>query len=315
MEKFSLKADFVVKELFAHEKVRKQFLSDALGIPIDMIRAVRLANPFLRRRLWRQKQGILDIALVLNDDNKIDIEMQVHMQKHWVRRDLYYLARMYTDDLMIGENYGKLRRCISISLLDFKLFPNDTEYHHIYRLRDEMGKELTNLWEIHIVELGKTLTGDAVDDWIRLLNAKSQEEVDMLIIKNEGMREAVEVVREMGLIRTLRWIYDDYWKAKRDRWAEDEYVRDEGIAIGLERGKAEGKAEDILHLLENKNGKEVLSENLAEIIKTEKREEVLKKWLLSAARAESVEQFMEWEKLNRKEKHDRTVKVPNSEKS
>lgn len=289
MEKFSLKADFAVKELFAHEKVRKQFLSDVLGIPIAQIKSVRLTNPFLRKLLRRQKQGVLDIALVLNDDTKIDIEMQVHVQKHWVRRDLYYLARMYADDLMLGENYGKLRRCVSISLLDFKLFPEKQEYHSIYRLRDEAGRELTNLWEVHIIELDKTLTGSAVDDWIRLFNAKNLEEVDMLMIKNEGMREAVEVVREMGLIRTLRWVYDDYWKAKRDRWARDEYVRDEA------------RMEDILQLLEYVNAGRELPLELVQKIKAQEDEETLKRWLLSAAKAESVEQFMELENFDTEE--------------
>ncbi len=297
MEKVSLKADFVVKELFAHETVRKQFLSDVLGIPVAQIKSVRLANPFLRKLLRRQKQGILDVVMVLNDGTKVDVEMQVDAQKHWTKRNLYYLGRLYTDDLMIGENYSKLRRCVSISLLDFKLFPEKLAYHNIYRLRDEAGRELTDLWEVHIIELGKKLTGSAVDDWIRLFNAKSQEEADMIAIKNENMREAVEVVREMGLIRTMRWIYDDYWKAKRDRWARDEYVRDEGIAIGLERGKAEGKAEDILHLLESKGEKEAVTEGLAERIRGERNEEVLKRWLLSAAKAESVEQFREREQL------------------
>lgn len=293
MEKFSLKTDDAFKELFAHEKVRKRFLSDVLGIPMAEIQSVRLAAPFLRRRFRRQKQGILDVVLELNDDTKIDIEMQVRAQKHWTKRNLYYLGRMYTDVLMIGEKYDKLRRCVSISLLDFKLFPDKSEYHSVYRLRDGAGGELTDLWEIHIIELGKTLTGSAVDDWIRLMNAKSQEEVDMIALKNENMRETVEVVRELGLFRTLRWIYDDYWKAKRDRWAEDEYVRDEGIAIGMERGKAEGKAEAILHLLESLNEGERLPESLVERIRAEKNENTLKRWLLSAARAESVEQFME----------------------
>lgn len=247
----------------------------------------------LRRRFRRQKQGILDVVLELNDDTKIDIEMQVRAQKHWMKRNLYYLGRMYTDVLMIGEKYDKLRRCVSISLLDFKLFPDKSEYHSVYRLRDGAGGELTDLWEIHIIELGKTLTGSAVDDWIRLMNAKSQEEVDMIALKNENMRETVEAVRELGLFRTLRWIYDDYWKAKRDRWAEDEYVRDEGIAIGMERGKAEGKAEAILHLLESLNEGERLPESLVERIRAERNEDTLKRWLLSAARAESVEQFME----------------------
>lgn len=309
MEKFSLKADFAVKELFAHEKVRRQFLSDVLDIPVGEIRSVRIVNPFLRKRFKRQKQGIMDIALVLNDDTKIDIEMQVCRKKHWTKRDLYYLAKMYTDDLLIGENYGKLRRCVSINLLDFELFPDSREYHSIYRLRDEAGRELTDLWEVHVIELCKALCGQAVDDWIRLFNAESQEEVDMITVRNEGMREAVEAVREMGMIRTIKWIYDDYWKARRDRWAEDEYVRDEGIAIGLEKGiaegraegvaegKTEGKAESILYLLENLNANEAVPSELKEKIQAEKDSETLERWLLSAARAESVGQFRQTESL------------------
>lgn len=289
MERFTLKADFAFKELFAHEKVRKQFLSDVLGIPLEQIRSVRIANPFLRRTFRRQKQGILDVALVLNDNTKIDVEMQVYRQNHYIKRKLYYLARMYTDDLMIGEKYRKLRRCISISLVDFEIFSDTEEYHSIFRLRDEAGKELTDLWELHIIELGKSLQGKAVDDWIRLFNVTGREEMDMIAIKNEGMREAVEVVKQMGLIRTLKWMYDDYWKAKRDRWDEDEYVRDEG--------KAEGKAEDIVHLLQDISKGEELPQELIQKIKSEKDEEVMKRWLISAARAESVEQFRMKEKM------------------
>lgn len=111
----------------------------------------------------------------------------------------------------------------------------------------------------------------------------------MLMIKNEGMREAVEVVREMGLIRTLRWVYDDYWKAKRDRWARDEYVRDEA------------RMEDILQLLEYVNAGRELPLELVQKIKAQEDEETLKRWLLSAAKAESVEQFMELENFDTEE--------------
>lgn len=112
----------------------------------------------------------------------------------------------------------------------------------------------------------------------------------MIAIKNENMREVVEAVREVGFFRSLRWIYDDYWKAKRDRWAEDEYVRDEG--------KIQARTEDILQLLEHINAGTEIPEDLTERIKAEKDEETLKRWHLSAAKAESVEQFMELENLN-----------------
>ena len=286
MENISLKADYAFKELFAHEKVRKQFLSDVLDIPLEQIKSVRMVNPFLRRTFRRQKQGIMDIAMVLNDNTRIDIEMQVYRQKHYTQRKLYYLARMYTDELMVGEKYRKLCRCISISLVDFELLPDTAEYHKIYRLRDEAGKDLTDLWEIHIIELGKKLTGSRVDDWIQLFNATSQEEIDQIAERNGRMRDVAEVVRHMGLIRTIRWFYDGYWRAKRDRWAEDEYVRDEGIAIG--------KSDNVLQLL-NILGE--VPQDLRDKITSERNIETLDRWHLSAARADSILQFREKEDL------------------
>jgi hypothetical protein len=100
------------------------------------------------------------------------------------------------------------------------------------------------------------------------------------------MEDVAEVVRHMGLIRTLRWIYDDYWKAKRDRWDEDEYVRDEGIAIG--------KADATLQLL-NTLGE--VPSDLIDRIKPERNTELLDRWHLSAARADSIERFREKENI------------------
>ena len=42
--------DFMVKELFRHEAIRKQFVSDVLDIPMEEIKSVRIMNPFLRKR-------------------------------------------------------------------------------------------------------------------------------------------------------------------------------------------------------------------------------------------------------------------------
>lgn len=52
-----------------------------------------------------------------------------------------------------------------------------------------------------------------------------------------------------------------------------------------------------MHLLESKGAKGAVTEGLAERIRGERNEEVLKRWLLSAAEAKSVEQFRERENL------------------
>lgn len=111
----SLKSDYAFRELFSHENVRKQFLSDVLGIAMEDIRGVRVINSYLWKRMKWQKQGILDMALELADGTKVNIEMQVRLQRHWVKRKLFYLAKLYTEDLRAGQDYGRLRKCVSIS--------------------------------------------------------------------------------------------------------------------------------------------------------------------------------------------------------
>ena len=133
MKIVSLKEDYAFKEFMSDEVVRKYFLSATLEVPVEMIRSVRLISPFLRRQWRSQKQGILDLQVEFNDDTKVNLEMQVAKKKNWRKRNLFYLAKMYTDDLRWGEDYSRLRGCIGISILDFNL-TNDLEGHRIYRL-------------------------------------------------------------------------------------------------------------------------------------------------------------------------------------
>ena len=194
---------------------------------------------------------------------------------------------MYEENLRIGQNYGKLQRCISIGILDFDLLEGEG-CHSVYRLRDGNGVELTGLWEIHIMELGKGLQGSGADDWIRLFNAESEEELDMLAAKNKGLAEAVEVIKRMSLGKTLRYWYEARLKAARDRYGEDEYIRDLGREEGYAKGRAEGKAEDILELLGDLGE---IPNVLQERIRKETNLQVLSKWLKAAARAESIAEF------------------------
>ena len=195
------------------------------------------------------KQGILDVKVFLHDGTRINLEIQLRRQKFWEKRSLYYLAKMYVDTLFIGENFDRLRRCIGISILDFNL-TEDGRYHSVYRMRDEWGKDYSDLLELHIIELRKTLTGNSrVDDWIRLLNAKTEEDLHMIKTKNAGVQRAKYVIQEMSLTESLREAVEYYRKKRMDRKAEDAYVYDqgkeEGEQLGMERGIEIGRERGI----------------------------------------------------------------------
>lgn len=182
----------------------------------------------------------------------------------------------------------------------------------MYRLRDEKGYEFTDLMEVHIIELGKKLKGtEKVDDWIRLINAKSTEDLNMIGAKNVGMKTAIEEVKRMSLSKKLRLHYEAYLKEKRDAWAIEDYEkqqrqkkmqeaieqgltegREQGLTEGREQGFQEGelrgRAEIIIETLERFGE---VPHDLKEIIYEVKDIDTLRNYLRCAVKAQNIEDF------------------------
>ena len=78
--------DWCGKELFENREVREGFLSDILKIPRSAIKETRIVNPNLWKRGSKEKQGIVDIRILLNNERVINIEIQVIPRKHWDKR-------------------------------------------------------------------------------------------------------------------------------------------------------------------------------------------------------------------------------------
>lgn len=199
-----LKYDFCMKEIMENEIVRKHFISDVLDLPLEQIKTVRLMNTFLWRRFQKQKQGILDIQLELNDNTKVNIEMQMEQKAHWKNRTVFYLAKMFTADLR----------------------------------RSEHGTVYTDVLELHTIELKKKpdkKQPNLLDEWHSLFNAETEEELDMIKskTKNLGIIEAIKELKEISLTDRLRMEHEQRLKAKRDREAEDEFVFEQGIEKGI----------------------------------------------------------------------------------
>lgn len=279
MKIISPKYDYCMKELFRNEVVRKYFISDILGLPPSEVRSARLLNTFLWKRAENQKQGILDVLVEMNDDTIINIEIQLKASKFWDRRQLYYLSKLYAGELRKGEDYSGLKRCVVIGILDFDLTGRE-QNHSVYFLRDGEGNLYSDVFEIHILELGKPLSGGPMDDWVRLFNVESEADLNMIKTDNIGVREAIRELRDMGLPRMLRAYKDARQKERMDRKAREDYVRDEG--------KAEGKAEDILELLAECGN---IPEELRTEILSQKDLDILKKWHRLAFAVQDIPEF------------------------
>lgn len=291
------------------------------------ISETRLENTYLGRRGRRDKEGILDVKLLFNNDCRVNIELQIKNIPAWDKRSLFYLSRMYVEGMHAGEDYALLKKCIVICVLGFSwdAYPG---YHKVYSLRDQEGRLYSDQFEIHVIELNKELTGHRLDDWVRLFRAEHREDLHMIHSENPGIMEAVKEVMTMNLGARLRALYEEHMRIKRDRIYLRNIAINEGKSIGkamgmtegLEQGRAQGleqghqqgleqglqqgrqqgleqgknigdlkrRRQDILELLED------LGETPQDILSRIYAEEdtgVLRHWHKAAAKANSYEEF------------------------
>ncbi len=172
--------DFAFKEIMMDEQARIGFLSAMLRLNPGDIREARVLNTSLRKLHKDDKQGILDVRILLNDDTEIDIEIQLSALSVWADRSLFYLAKMYTEQIHSGQDYTVFKKCVGISILDFDLFKGESEFYSCFHLREDTRRTLyTDKLEFHVVELPK-LPKELKEDsdeillWAKFINAEKR---------------------------------------------------------------------------------------------------------------------------------------------
>ncbi len=94
MSQFLMKPriDFAFKEIMANENARTGFLSAVLKIKPENIKETKILNTYLRKEHEEDKQGILDVRILMNNDTEIDTEIQLSELKVWADRSLFYIS-------------------------------------------------------------------------------------------------------------------------------------------------------------------------------------------------------------------------------
>ena len=216
------KIDFAFKEIMSNENARIGFLSAVLQIEPISIKETYLLNTYLRKVHKEDKQGILDVRVSLNNNTEIDIEIQLAELKIWADRSLFYLSKMYTEQIEQGQGYDVLKKCVSISILNFDLFKGETEFYSRFHIIEDTRHILyTDKMEFHVIELPKLpteLKENASDIllWAKFINAEKKEEFDMLATKNPYIKSAYEQLQVISQDKQKRLEYETREKAIRD---------------------------------------------------------------------------------------------------
>ena len=117
----SPKLDVVFKMLFGSEKnkhILKAFLSDMLEIPESDLHNITVKNPEIDPESINEKYYRLDLNIDIGKD-LINVELQIRYEEFFAERSLIYLAKLYSSQLDLGEEYSKTCPCIAVNIVDF----------------------------------------------------------------------------------------------------------------------------------------------------------------------------------------------------
>ena len=255
------KIDFVFKKIFGSEenpKILIGFLNAVLK-PIIPIVEVEIKNTDIEKVHVEDKFSRLDVKAKTSNQEIINIEIQLKNEYNMIQRSLYYWSKLYEEQLGDGDRYDKLCRTVCINILDFKYLKND-RFHNGYRLKEiETNEELTDLEEIHFIEIPKLKklnseeeVVDMLEAWVEFLRDPESEVVRKLEMSNSEIREAKDKLYKLSMDEKERELYFLREKSIKDEISALANAEEKGIQIGIEQGIKQGiqreKIETVLRL-------------------------------------------------------------------
>ncbi|MBR9945247.1 Rpn family recombination-promoting nuclease/putative transposase [Hominiventricola filiformis] len=236
----SPKVDYCFKELLAYSEIRKGFIAAILNKDPEEIAETTLMPTILSKDTEDGKYGILDVRVRMKNGSQMDLEMQVAPFEFWNNRVIFYLSKMYAEQVKEGDKYKNLKPCIQVSILNFNLFHEDRTCFREIAFCDLTTKQkYTDLLEIYVLEL-KKLPPEQKEEpliikWMRFLAAESREDFEKMAGEDNYINEAYEVLQKLSADERKRLEYEARQKAIRDYDSQMSSSREEGIRIGEDR--------------------------------------------------------------------------------
>ena len=176
--------------------------------------------------------------------------MQNYRDKNLFSRFCYYGAKLYSEQVVIGEDYGALKPVEIVGLLSFEYFDDDSPYHTCCTLANiHTNKIVTDQVIMHFIETPKFKrvqrqgkVRSRLDRWMQYLTCADPQAV-LNFAKNDAIFADVLEAEKM-FIQDEEKMREFYQKKEAGYWAGViANAKDEGKAEGLAEGEAKGRAE------------------------------------------------------------------------
>ncbi|MFI3202299.1 MAG: Rpn family recombination-promoting nuclease/putative transposase, partial [Eubacteriales bacterium] len=200
------------------------------------------------------KYSVLDVRAKTSKGEIIHIEIQRKDEGDMLKRSLYYMDEVFTEQIESGDSYHKLNRVVSIIIMNYNtdFIPNDS-FHNVYRFYNvRTGEELTDLQELHYIELKKMTYCDGEDVlqlFLEFLKDPYSEVVESKSGEIKELSKAKQKLANLSRDPKTRDAFNAREKALKDKNSAFYNAELRGEIRGKREGKLEGKLEVAKNLL------------------------------------------------------------------
>jgi predicted transposase/invertase (TIGR01784 family) len=191
------------------------------------------------------KSCVLDVRAVLENDDRVDIEVQLRNLGNMDRRSLFYWSREFIKGLSSGKEYQEVPNVIAINIVGYAFLPQVQDFHTTFHIWEDRHRDimLTDALEIHFIDMVKfrslgerDIENDALHRWLTYLDKGSPqkliEEVTKMDIAIEKAETKLRTISQDD--ETLR-IYEMREKALSDWTSGVNHAKREGEVEGIKK--------------------------------------------------------------------------------
>ncbi|XZO00895.1 MAG: Rpn family recombination-promoting nuclease/putative transposase [Microcoleus sp.] len=237
------KTDYAFKKIFGSDQSQDILISFLNAIVYQgetFITSLEIIDPYAPGRISGLKTTYFDVKALLNNGENVLIEMQAFNVPAFGKRILYNTAKMYVNQLKLGEVYPELRSAIGVAVTDFIMFDEHSKVISQFTLKEDelllnYQHSPLKLVFVELPKFNKTLEelSNITDKWLYFLRKAPDLEVipaSMSIVPE--IEKAFTIADRVNL--SLEEI-DDLEKREqfeRERVGAIELGKTEGIQIG-----------------------------------------------------------------------------------
>ena len=265
--------DFGFKKLFGVEP-NKELLIDFLNQLLPPIHKIKNLSYTKNEHLGsapNERKAIFDLYCESQSGEKFIVEVQKAKQNYFKDRSVFYSTFPIQEQAKKGDWNFKLSAIYTIGILDFIFdeHKNQTELVHTVMLKDQNGNTFYDKLTYIYIELPKFQKTDSeliskFDKWLYIFRHLANLHHRPTTLQERIFEQLFDAAEIAKFSPTEKLKYEESLKYYRDLKNVVDTSKQEGIAIGIEKGMEKGKVEKSIEIAKTLKKKGLTVEIISE---------------------------------------------------